>query len=158
MYGLQKHVFWPFFVATGIGTLLATLVGQEGMNMTTHMTTMTTHMTPQDLADMIEDVSARLCADHLGYTPAVWYTGGPSHNDDRLSAAVEGERVVVTDGQSYEMIAPSDYADESDVEGYVEGWLGTVWECVADEQARREDERREDERHEDERHECDADA
>ena len=78
----------------------------------------------ESIATAIRAESVRLCIEHLGYAPPVWYYGGPDHNDDRLDADVDGDTVIVTDGN-----AVKDYTGDMDgVTEFVEEWLEANWE------------------------------
>ena len=81
---------------------------------------------------LIEDYSEQLCIEHLGHTPSVWYTGGSSHNDDRLRATVrlnedEGESCIsITDGTESQYYYG--YMTEQAIMIFVRDWLENLWE------------------------------
>lgn len=78
----------------------------------------------QKIALEIENESERQVVARLGYTPAVWYTGGPNHNDDRLRAEVrEDGTISVDDGATYEIYG----GDMGGVADYVSDWLDMLW-------------------------------
>jgi len=83
-----------------------------------------------EIADEIAAASEKMCIERIGYRPPVWYTGGSSHNDDRLTAKVlsDGE-IYVSDGNATER-----YDGGMDgVEGYVADWLSDVWDGAENE-------------------------
>jgi len=79
------------------------------------------------IAEAIETESRNQCIEHLGYVPETWYTGGSSHNDDRLSAYPEKRgnvwTVVVNDGCTYEEFKGT--LDQ--VPDFVSDWLSALW-------------------------------
>jgi hypothetical protein len=84
-------------------------------------------MSAEETALFIEELSERLCIERLGYTPAVWYQGGPGHNDDRLIAVVtEDGDVSVTDGVETQIYSGSRTPDE--VSLFVRDWLENLWD------------------------------
>lgn len=96
-------------------------------------------MTNQELADLIEAESQRQNDAHYGITAAdPHYIGGPSHNDDRLSATVrdhDGEPAVrVTDGQEVAFLSTDHDGQNRNViwaamvPQYVANWLAAIWQ------------------------------
>jgi len=83
-------------------------------------------LTHDEAKRFIEDESERLCVARLGYIPAVWYTGGSDHNDDRLVADVDGNDLVVGDGNMREVYS-GDLTEEA-LGSYVKDWLDMLWD------------------------------
>ncbi|HZT71223.1 MAG TPA: hypothetical protein VFC10_15945 [Terriglobia bacterium] len=82
-------------------------------------------MTRTETAKAIERVSQEVCIQHLGYTPDTWYTGGTSHNDDRLTARVTAEGIRVSDSGTTEIYDGP--RTMKAVREYVADWLSMVW-------------------------------
>jgi hypothetical protein len=78
-----------------------------------------------EAAEMIEEISEEMCIEHLGYTPCIWYTGGPGHNDDRLTATIKDGKIIVTDGNAIEEYM--DRRSEDAIRDFVSDWLHTLW-------------------------------
>jgi len=86
-------------------------------------------MTAEETALFIEEQSERLCIEHLGYTPATWYQGGPGHNDDRLEAIITADGDIrVTDGGETQIYSGS--RTRPAVRRFVKDWLENLWEEV----------------------------
>ena len=84
-------------------------------------------MTAEETALFIEEQSERLCIEHLGYTPATWYQGGPGHNDDRLEAIITANGDIrVTDGVVTDIYSGS--RTRPAVRRYVKDWLECLWD------------------------------
>ena len=84
-------------------------------------------MTAEETALFIEEQSERLCIEHLGYTPATWYQGGPGHNDDRLEAMITAcGDIRVTDGVETKFCTGS--RTRPAVRRFVEDWLENLWD------------------------------
>lgn len=77
-----------------------------------------------EAAEMIEKISEEMCIEHLGYTPSTWYTGGSSHNDDRLVARIEDGEIIVSDGNAVEPYTGALTGEA--IREYVSGWLHTL--------------------------------
>ena len=83
-------------------------------------------MTTHEACKMIEEVSEKLCLDHYAMRSGDgWYTGGPSHNDDRLAARLVGDSIEVTDGNAVETYDGS--REEDAIRAYVTDWLADLW-------------------------------
>jgi signal-transduction protein with cAMP-binding, CBS, and nucleotidyltransferase domain len=76
-------------------------------------------------AEIIEEISEEMCIEHLGYTPCIWFTGGSSHNDDRLTATIQDGKIIVSDGNAVEPYTGALTGEA--IREYVSGWLHTVW-------------------------------
>ena len=84
-------------------------------------------MTAEETALFIEEQSERLCIEHLGYTPATWYQGGPGHNDDRLEAIITADGDIrVTDGGETQIYSGS--RTRPAVRRFVKDWLENLWD------------------------------
>lgn len=86
-----------------------------------------TWMTREAAAAYIEQYSAQRNDAHYGIR-ASWthYTGGGSHNDDRLRAEVADEQIRVSDGCSYDTYrGPRTVAA---LRRYVDDWLAALWQ------------------------------
>jgi len=83
-------------------------------------------MTLTRAAEYIEARSEQQCITRMGHTPAVWYTGGSSHNDDRLVAIVDGADIRVSDGICTETYTGP--RTRRAIDAYVRDWLAALWE------------------------------
>lgn len=78
-----------------------------------------------EAAEIIEEISEEMCIEHLGYTPCIWFTGGPGHNDDRLTATIQDGKIIVTDGNAIEEYMGR--RSEDAIRDFVSDWLHTLW-------------------------------
>ena len=83
-------------------------------------------MKGQKLAEYIEAEAERQVIQRLGYTPAVWYTGGSDHNDNRLFAEITNKgRVRVKDtGYGAEIIGDM---EANEANSYISDWLDNLF-------------------------------
>jgi hypothetical protein len=82
-------------------------------------------MKKEKAAEIIEQISEKMCIEHLGYNPHTWYTGGSSHNDDRLTAKIDDGEIIVSDGNAAEPYTGA-LTDEA-MREFVADWLHTIW-------------------------------
>jgi hypothetical protein len=85
-------------------------------------------LSPEEACKRIERTSAVMCRAHYNMDfGGTWYTGGSSHNDDRLTAQINdrGEIKVTDNGQCLETYTGELTPDA--IDAYVEDWLESVW-------------------------------
>jgi hypothetical protein len=77
-------------------------------------------------AKLIESTATNLCRAHYEMGPQdEWFTGGPSHNDDRLTAEVVVDGIKVSDGNQSEYYTGP--LEDAPIRDYVRDWLTDVW-------------------------------
>lgn len=85
-------------------------------------------MDTQTAVALIETYSSKMNDQHYGITAAApHYYGGSQHNDDRLTATVEGAMVVVSDGNDYQALNPLEYTSD-ELRAWVYEYMMRGWE------------------------------